>query len=37
VIYGIYYNAKSHQCVQVASANNRIESVDDIGTHPKCR
>ncbi len=36
-IYGIYYNAKTHQCVQLTNANNRVESVNDIGTHPKCR
>ena len=36
-IYGIYYNAKTHQCVQLTNANNRVESADDIGTHPNCK
>ena len=36
-IYGIYYNAKTHQCVQLTNANDRVESADDIGTHPRCR
>jgi hypothetical protein len=36
-LYGIYYNAKTHQCVQLTNANDRVESADDIGTHPKCR
>ena len=36
-IYGIYYNAKTHQCVQLTNANDRVESADDIGTHPNCK
>jgi opacity protein-like surface antigen len=36
-IYGIYYNAKTHQCVQLTNANDRVVSADDIGTHPRCR
>jgi len=36
-MYSIYYNAKTHQCVQLTNANNRVESADDIGTHPKCK
>lgn len=36
-IYGTYYNATTHQCVQLTDAHNRIESIDDIQTHPKCR
>ena len=36
-IYGIYYNAKTHQCVQLTNADNRVESVNDIGTHPNCK
>jgi hypothetical protein len=35
-IYGIYYNAKTHQCVQLTNAHDRVESADDIHTHPKC-
>jgi len=36
-LYGIYYNPKTHQCVQLTNANNRVVSANDIGTHPKCR
>jgi hypothetical protein len=36
-LYGIYYNAKTHQCVQLANANNRVDSAVDIHEHPKCR
>ncbi len=35
--YGIYYNPKTHQCVQVINVNNRVDSAVDIHTHPKCR
>lgn len=35
-IYGIYYNPQTRQCVQVTSANNRVEDARDIGQHPKC-
>ncbi len=35
-IYGIYYNAKTKQCVQVTNANDIVVSADDIGTHPNC-
>jgi len=37
VQYGIYYNAKTHQCVQLANARNRVDSAVDIHTHPKCK
>jgi hypothetical protein len=36
-IYGTYYNAKTHQCVQLTSTNNRVESIDDVPSHPKCK
>jgi len=36
-IYGIYYNAKTGQCVQLANATDRVDSAVDIQTHPKCR
>ena len=36
-IYGIYYNAKTRQCVQLANANGRVDSAVDIHEHPKCR
>ncbi len=36
-IYGIYYNAKTHQCIQLTNAHDRVESANDIGTHPKCK
>jgi hypothetical protein len=35
-VYGTYYNAKSHQCVQLTS-DDRVVSVDDVPSHPKCR
>ena len=35
-LYGIYYNAKTHQCVQLANANGRVDSAVDIHTHPNC-
>ena len=36
-LYGVYYNAKTHQCVQLTNANNHVVSVDDIGKHPNCK
>jgi hypothetical protein len=36
-IYGTYYNAKTHQCVQLTSAHDRVEGIDDVPSHPKCR
>jgi hypothetical protein len=36
-IYGTWYNAKTHQCVQLTNANNRVEDIDDVPSHPKCR
>ena len=36
-LYGIYYNPKTHQCVQLANANNRVDSAVDIHSHPKCQ
>jgi hypothetical protein len=33
-IYGTYYNAKTHQCVQLTSAHNRVEGIDDVPSHP---
>ena len=35
-IYGTYYNAKTHQCVQLTT-KDRVLSVDDVPSHPKCR
>jgi opacity protein-like surface antigen len=35
-IYGTYYNANTHQCVQLTSAHDRIEDIDDVPSHPKC-
>jgi hypothetical protein len=35
-IYGTYYNAKTHQCVQLTS-NDRVVGVDNVPSHPKCR
>ncbi len=36
-LYGIYYNPKTHQCVQLANAKDRVDSATDIHTHPKCK
>jgi hypothetical protein len=36
-IYGTYYNAKTHQCVQLTSTRERIAGIDDVPIHPKCR
>jgi hypothetical protein len=36
-LYGIYYNPKTGQCVQLANANDRVDSAVDIHTHPKCK
>jgi len=36
-IYGTWYNAKTHQCVQLTNANDRVEDIDDVPSHPKCR
>jgi hypothetical protein len=36
-IYGTYYNAKTHQCVQLTSAHDRVKEIDDVPSHPQCR
>ena len=35
-LYSTYYNAKTHQCVQLTT-DDRVVSVDDVPSHPKCR
>lgn len=35
--YTIWWRARSRQCIQVATANGRYDSVTDIGQHPQCR
>lgn len=35
--YTIWWRGRSSQCVQVATADGRYDSVTDIGSHPKCR
>lgn len=35
-LYGVYYNRSTGQCIQLTNANNKVESVDDIHTHPNC-
>ncbi len=35
--YSIQYRPASRQCVQVTIADGRLESLDDIQTHPQCR
>lgn len=34
--YMIWWRAASRQCIQVAVANGRYDSIKDIGSHPKC-
>jgi len=36
-LYGTYYNAKTHQCVQLTNTRDRVVSVDDVPSHPKCK
>jgi len=35
--YTIWYNNRTSQCIQVAIADGRYDSVTDIKTHPNCR
>lgn len=35
--YTIWWRQPSRQCIQVATANGRYDSLTDIQTHPKCR
>ena len=35
--YVIYWRSRSSQCVQATIAGDRFDSVEDIGSHPKCR
>jgi hypothetical protein len=35
--YSIWYQVRSRECLQMAVADNRVESVVDIRTHPRCR
>lgn len=35
--YTIWWNGRTRQCIQVATADGRYDSVTDIQTHPKCR
>jgi anti-sigma factor RsiW len=37
MIVGIYFNPATGECVQLASANNRVVDARDIGTNPRCR
>ncbi len=34
--YTIWWRRQSSQCIQVATANGRYDSVSDIGSHPRC-
>ena len=34
--YTIWWRRSSGQCIQVATADGRFDSVSDIGSHPKC-
>lgn len=35
--YGVYFNSKTRQCVQVTYADGKVYDIREIGTHPKCR
>lgn len=36
--YGtVWYNRNSHQCLQVITVNGRVDSANNIQTHPRCR
>lgn len=35
--YSIWYSRSSRECLQMAVANDRVDSVVDIRTHPRCR
>ena len=35
-VYTIWWRSRSGQCIQVATADGRYDSVKDIQTHPKC-
>ena len=35
--YTIWWNGRTRQCIQVATADGRYDSLVDIGTHPNCR
>ena len=35
--YSIWWRSRSRQCIQVAIANGRYDSVTDIGQHDRCR
>jgi hypothetical protein len=37
MIVGFYFNPVTGECVQLASANNRVVEARDIGTNPRCR
>lgn len=36
-VYGIYYNRRTRQCVQMTLADDRVYDIRDIKTHPNCR
>ena len=35
--YSIWWRGDSRQCLQVITADGRLENITDIGQHPKCR
>lgn len=35
--YGIFFHPSSRLCVQLAMADGKVVSADDIKTHPKCK
>lgn len=36
-VYSIWFNGRTRQCLQAATADGRYDSVTDIQQHPKCR
>lgn len=35
--YSIWYNVRSRECLQMSVSNDRVQSVNDIRGHPRCR
>lgn len=37
VDYDVWWNSRTRQCIQLTYYDNRVDKVEDIGSHPKCR
>lgn len=35
-LYGMYYNRRTGQCVQMTNADSQVYDIREIGTHPRC-